>query len=77
MNNKTQLYWLNEYAGGGASDAEGPDDGLGVERLPPDQSSLPLSLGLSLKYKGRQCPVWEIQESRRRWSRDLGSVLGD
>lgn len=77
MNKKAQLYWLNEYAEGGASEAEGPNEGLSVECVSPDQSSLPLSLGFSLKYKVRQCPLGEIQESQQRGSRDLRSLLGN
>lgn len=77
MNNKTQLYGWNEYAGGDASDGEGPEDGLGVECLPPDQTSLPLSLGLGLKYKGRQRPVAGDVRKPVEVIRGLGSVLGD
>lgn len=57
MDNKIQLSLLNEYVEGGASEVVGPDDGLGVGCLSPDQSSLPLPLGLSLKYKVGECPA--------------------
>lgn len=54
MNNKKQLYLLNEDGEQGSSEAKGHNDGLGVECLSPEQPSLGLPLSLALKYKVRQ-----------------------